>query len=96
MSKPSGRPLKYREAIEALDPNALYTPALVAAFGVERGLLPGLATANVKLSRQRCRIAMGRLTNNHFFPDEGDGMATIPGQSPTPGWFGWRCQETLN
>jgi len=48
---------------------------------------------------QRIRISLGRLSNNHGFPDEGDGLVTLFGQSPTAGWYGWRwkgCAQPLN
>jgi len=83
--------MKYRKVITSLDSDELYTPATVARFAVERGLIE-----DNKQERQRVRISIGRFTNNHYFPDEGDGMVTIPGQSPTPGWFGWRYKDALN
>ncbi len=87
--KQIGRPMKYRDLLLALETHELYTPAKVADFAVERGFIPEDFVA-----RQRVRIAMGRYTNNHRFPDEGDGLVSSPGQAPTPGWFGWRYRQT--
>jgi len=94
MAKRIGRPPKYKSIILALDDGELYTPALVAKTAIRMGLLRDDGDG-IAIERQRCRIAMVRLTNAHFFPDEGDGMVTLKGQSPTPGWFGWRYKETL-
>ncbi len=89
-SRPIGRPLKYRSLLLALETHELYTPAKVADFAIEHGFIPEEFEA-----RQRVRIAMGRYTNNHGFPDEGDGLVSSPGQAPTPGWFGWRYRQTV-
>jgi len=88
--------MKYKKLIELLDEDELYTPAVIAAFAEETGFIQADDKATLRLERQRVRIAMGRFSNNHCFPDEGDGMITIRGQSPTPGWFGWRWQAALS
>ena len=85
--------MKYRKVIETLEEDDLYTPATIAAFAIEIGFLP--LGPNLRLDKQRVRIAMGRFSNNHHFPDEGDGMVTLRGQAPTPGWFGWRWKAAL-
>ena len=95
MANPIGRPMKYKTLIENLDPEDLYTPATIARFAEQNGFLEqGLSTEKIRLAKQRIRIALGRFSNNHQFPDEGDGMVTIKGQSPTPGWFGrrWKAE----
>jgi len=73
----------------------IYTPATIAAFAEANGLLKEVTTAGIKLEKQRIRITMGRFSNNHGFPDQGDGMVTMPGQAPVPGWFGWRWKSAL-
>ena len=91
-----GRPMKYAQVLLKLDPDELYTPASIVHFAVEKGLLEIVEDYRInRIIRQRMRIALGRFSNNHGFPDEGDGSVTIKGQSPTPGWFGWRWQEVI-
>lgn len=88
--------MKYRVIIKRLEEDDLYTPATIAAFSERIGIIKDIDPAQKRLTRQRIRIALGRFSNNHGFPDEGDGMVTIKGQSPTPGWFGWRWKAALN
>ncbi len=95
MSKSIGRPMKYSGILLQLEDDDLYTPALIADFAEAKGILKESDGQKRRLERQRLRIALGRYSNNHHFPDEGDGMVTISGQSPTPGWFGWRWKEAL-
>lgn len=90
-----GRPEKYRAILNQLEPHGLYTPATIANKALAMGLGNFDASRRSKLTHQRVRIAMGRKSNNHQFPDEGDGMVTLPGQAPCPGWFGWRWQNSL-
>ena len=94
--RPIGRPSKYSYILRQLVDNDLYTPATVADFALEKGLIKGEDAKALRLARQRVRIAMGRWTNNKGFPDEGDGHIVLKGQSPTPGWFGWRWKATLD
>ena len=92
-----GRPMKYGPLLLSLDHESLYTPAKICAFAEQNGLLrsdPNDPPART-LEKRRVRIAMVRLSNNHHFPDEGDGMVLLPGQAPIPGWYGWRWQTTL-
>ncbi len=95
MKRPIGRPMKYRKILQRLENDDLYTPAAIARFAVEAGLVKESRNEPKKLVLQRIRIAMGRFSNNHDFPDEGDGMVTLRGQAPTPGWFGWRWKAPL-
>ena len=96
MKRPIGRPMKYRKLIERLEEDELYTPATIAMFADELGFIRDGDEKSKRLDHQRIRIALGRFSNNHGFPDEGDGMVTIKGQSPTPGWFGWRWKAAVN
>ena len=95
VSGPMGRPLKYRAVLDRLDDAVLYTPASISAFAERMGFIKGRASDWRRLQRQRIRIALGRFSNNHDFPDEGDGMVVLRGQSPTPGWFGWRWKRAI-
>lgn len=88
-----GRPMKYGVIIQHLDDHELYTPALIAQFAQEHGYLDG--DVDLKHAYQRARIAMGRFSNNHRFPDKGDGIITARGQAPTPAWYGWRWKSAL-
>ena len=92
---PMGSPRKYREIIEELEEDELYTAASIARFAASRGLLDRYVAegGDEKLAEQRIRIAMGRTRANHL-PDEGDGLVTLKDRHPTPGWYGWRWKET--
>jgi len=86
--------MKYRQILAALDPKALYSPATIARFAEENGLFRGFNSKKERrLCYQRLRIAMGRFSNNHHFPSEGDGHIKLEGQPYIPGWFGWRWQQ---
>lgn len=87
--------MKYRRLIEALDDHELYTPAMIAAYACEQGLVDGTDLVEQRKARQRIRIALGRFSNNHDFPDVGDGIVTLRGQAPTPAWYGWRWKSAL-
>lgn len=87
--------MKYNDLIQALERGEIYTPATVAAFADKHGYVEELDPDKRRNRLLRIRIAMGRLSNNRAFPDCGDGMVTIRGQAPTPGWFGWRWQQAV-
>ncbi len=88
--------MKYKTLLESLEEDALYTPASISAHAQKSGFLTSEEPDQVRLEKQRIRIALGRFSNNHNFPDEGDGMVTLRGQAPTPGWFGWRWKAAIN
>jgi len=85
--------MKYKKVILQLDNYELYTPASIAAFAEKMGFFKSTDANSRRLDKQRIRISLGRFSNNHGFPDEGDGMVLLWGQAPTPGWFGWRWKE---
>ncbi len=87
--------MKYKALLEALDKDTIYTPSTIALFAEQNGFLKAETEAERRLEKQRIRISMGRFSNNHGFPDAGDGMVTIKGQAPTPGWSGWRWNDAL-
>ena len=87
--------MKYKNLIELLEDDVLYTPSTIAAMAEASGMLEVSEASDKRLAKQRIRITLGRFSNNHGFPDEGDGMVTVKGQAPTPGWFGWRWKGSL-
>ena len=95
MTRPIGRPLKYGEVLRALKDDTLYTPAKIAALALELGMIETHNKQRRDLDRQRIRIAMGRLSHNHAFPENGDGQVVLNRQRPIPGWFGWRWKKVL-
>lgn len=97
-----GRPLKYKEIIEALNPNELYSAAKIVRFAeasemlndhLEEDLPPEAA---LDLAKRRIRITLGRFSSNHGFPRRGDGTVRLKGQPPVRGWYGKRWQEKLS
>ena len=88
--------MKYNNLIEMLQEDDLYTPATITALAEARGMVTETDPDKRRLEKQRIRISLGRFSNNHEFPDEGDGMVRVKGQAPTPGWFGWRWRAALN
>ncbi len=85
--------MKYDNLIKALEDNKIYTPSTIASFADENDWVDVLDPEDRRLELQRIRIAMGRFSNSHGFPDNGDGMITVRGQPPTPGWYGWRWKS---
>lgn len=82
--------MKYDNLVKALEDNKIYTPSTIANFADENNWVDARDPEVRRLELQRIRIAMGRYSNNHGFPDDGDGTVTVRGQPPTPGWYGWR------
>ncbi len=76
--------------ISCLFEETIYTPARIARFALVNGFIMANETEGIRLEFLRLRVALARLTNNHAFPDKGDGYVRLPGQSPCPGWHGWR------
>lgn len=97
MSSKVGRPLKYVRLLSALDDSELYSPASIAHFGEEHGILPtNLPKPELVQQRVRIRHTLARYKSNHHFPKQGDGFVFLEGQSPTPGWYGSRWKERLH
>ena len=96
MKRSIGRPMKYKSLIQSLNDHQLYTPSTIAGFAEETEFIDETEPSARRLARQRIRIALGRLSKNHHFPSEGDGMVKVKGQSPTPGWFGSRWKAVLH
>lgn len=95
-AKAHGRPRKYEAILRSLEDGELYSPAKVARYAEEKGLIRGEDAKSLALERQRVRIAMGRWANLKEFPDDGDGLVCLKGQAPIPGWFGWRWKASLD
>lgn len=84
--------MKYKHIIAELDEDALYTSGSIALMAAERNMLP---EGDLVKNRRRVRIALASFANAHNFPDEGDGIVFLKGQSPTPGWYGWRWKAAM-
>ena len=96
MKKSVGRPMKYDSVLYMIRDDVVYSPASIAKFAESIGYFAKiLDPKEVKKKKLRLRTSMGRFSNNHSFPDQGDGTVRIKGQSPTPGWFGWRWKAAL-
>jgi hypothetical protein len=87
--------MKYKYILYELEEHELYTPASIAIFAEENSLLRSRGKDAQRSEKNRIRIAMGRFSNNHEFPDEGDGIVFVKGKAPNPGWFGWRWREAI-
>ena len=85
-----GRPMKYRNVLLSLDDHDLYTPAAIVRHALDRKMID-----NKPLAITRLRITLSRYSQNHQFPKAGDGLVTIKGQAPTPGWWGHRWKDEL-
>lgn len=96
MKRQVGRPLKYKPYIMALDDNELYSPAKIVINGIEKNLMPDNLTKEERNDlRRKIRHTLSRFRKSHQFPGEGDGFVELPGQSPTPAWFGWRWKDAV-
>ncbi len=87
-----GRQLKYRFIIELLEEDVLYTSGSISRIALERGLVPD---EDLIRGKRRIRVAMANYVKAHEFPRDGDGIVFLKGQSPTPGWFGWRWKAAI-
>ena len=94
MPNPHGRPMKYKALLGALEPDRVYTPAMIARFAQKQNILVSESKKDTQKTYQRIRINMGQFARNHRFPKEGDGLVFLPGQAPTVGWLGSRWQQT--
>ena len=99
MQKRIGRPLKYGKFLEILDDETVYCPSTIVEAGREHGLVPEIAN-NEKIDpeedrtiKTRIRHALARFAANHRFPEQGDGLVKIKGQTPPRGWKGFRWKE---
>jgi len=92
-----GRPFRYANIIEALDPDTVYSPSSISRFANENGLLDFYLEEGVDraLAQQRVRITMRSLSHHRDFPEEGDGPVKVKGQPSYRGWFGWRWQDAI-
>ena len=95
MTKRCGRPYKYAHFLNSLEDNTLYCPASIVSHGEGLGYFRGNTGDNLFLAKQRVRITLGRLSNNHDFPLGGDGLVIVKGQAPIPGWLGSRWKAAL-
>lgn len=86
-----GRPLKYAHIIAQLDPDTVYSSAMIAHFADFRG-----ESRLVHSMRLNIRVSCNRLVQKRSFPKEGDGMVKLKGQAPTAGWKGSRWQEACD
>lgn len=90
-----GRPLKYKELIYDLTDDVIYSPASIANHAQESGYILSLDREEIRLQKQRIRIALARLSSYRGFPENGDGLVTIPGQATTVGWLGSRWKQSM-
>ena len=90
-----GRPLKYKELIYDLDDDIIYSPARIANHAQESGYILSLDHDVIRLQKQRIRIALARLSSYRGFPENGDGLVTLPGQATTVGWLGSRWKQSM-
>ena len=94
MPQGAGRPLKYAFLLIALEDQEIYSPAGIALFGERTGLLDTtMDKDDVLLQRLRIRHTMARYRVNHAFPECGDGIVIMKGQSVALGWYGRRWKE---
>ncbi len=84
-----GRPLKYGNLLERLEPNKLYSASTIAEFAVAIGYL-NAADPRCAQKMRRIRVSCNQICLRYEFPGLGDGTLTQQGQRPSPGWFGWR------
>jgi hypothetical protein len=87
--------MKYRYILYELEEHELYSAACIANFAEENCLLRSRGKQAQKKEKIRIRTSMGRFSNNHNFPREGDGTVIPEGKSARPGWFGWRWREAI-
>jgi hypothetical protein len=89
-----GRPLKYGNLLERLEPDRLYSASTIAEFAVSIGYLN---TNDPRCSQKmrRIRVSCSQICLRYGFPALGDGTLLLQGQRPSPGWFGWRWIDVV-
>lgn len=85
----TGRPLKYKNLIEQLADEKVYSAAMIAH------LAEAVSDENPQLKQTRIRKTLNMFTRNNGFPQEGDGPVSLRGQEPGRGWFGWRWKAAV-
>ncbi len=96
MKSKAGRPMKYAHLLLALDDEQIYTPAAIVNHALAEGRINPTRNEDPKQLRIKIRHSLARLSKNHGFPEEGDGMVALLGQAPTRGWFGRRWKAALS
>ena len=92
---PIGRPMKYKDLIEMLDDDQLYSPGAIASFAMTSGYLSESDPNRVKVEKRRIRISLVQFVRNHGFPPKGDGLIKVKGQALTVGYFGSRWKKAV-
>jgi len=96
MKRRQGRPNKYALVLESLDPQKLYCPSLISDHAIAHCIPPfekDMPVEDLLLLRQRIRITLGRLAHNAGFPESGDGIVSVKGQSGIRAYWGERWQN---
>ena len=92
-----GRPMKYKRLLQALEDDKPYTPVCIALNGEEKGLVKVPKDKDTLMEqRRKIRHTMARYKANHNFPENGDEIIKVYGQSPTPAWYGRRWKERID
>ena len=89
-----GRPMKYKQILENLDDNAVYTAAMVAETASQLNMLSEDPVERQK-EKKLIRHTMVRLTQNHKFPRPGDEIVKLKKQRARNGWYGWRWKRSM-
>jgi hypothetical protein len=92
---PIGRPMKYKDLIEMLDDDQLYSPGAIASFAVSSSYIDEFEPEQLKVEKRRIRIALVQFVRNHGFPPKGDGLIKVKGQALTVGYFGSRWKDAV-
>jgi hypothetical protein len=75
---------KYDDLLLALEDERLYSAGLIIRLAQD------LKYEMDPVLLLRIRISLNNRATQSEFPNLGDGWVRLPGQGPTPGWFGWR------
>lgn len=80
---------KYDDLLLALEDERLYSAGLIIRLAQE---LNYETDPSILL---RIRISLNTRATQGEFPNLGDGWVRLPGQGPTPGWYGWRWKTLV-
>ena len=76
--------------------DVFHSPSTIANFAGLRGYVHGSTPQEIYWEKQRIRLACLRLVSfAECLPADGDGLVTIEGQAPFPGWTKGNWEQAL-
>ena len=96
----TGRPNQHLPFLAVLEDWEIHSPATILRNGIDCGMFSfytELSQSDEGMAKRRIRHTLSRLSHNHHFPQEGDGLLTcqVKGQKAGFGWYGHRWKKAV-